>query len=615
MKRFLLFAVGAAMIISLAFTQQRLKAQVYGEFNDVTISFGSYTEIPSGSKDILQPTEFDIPPFVDPPDMDDGYARIEIGFDFGFNSDVYNTVWVCVNGFITFNEPLYTRADVSRGLFIDEPSTYPRNVVAPYWGDHVYRTEDERFDDWMPSEISYGLSNNDSILTIQWKNLNINDKTVRSSVGNFQVKLYRSKDPISPQGNIEFCYGTVGGNPYTTLNTVITRGASVGVKGESNDYLNGLFFNTDILQARSNETYTNLWPPSEGTDRRILFDAEIRRNIEEWWGDGDADFSKAEGERDFGKAQNGFVTINDVLKIVRASATGIPLDSVRRREAYHGDVNHNGRYYYDNAGVRTDIPWKDMKYWDNLPEGINSIKRIFYQTTEYDASLILHYLGARVPELPWLLDSFPQYGKITVDENKANGIKVGAVNNEGNNIYTIPIYLNGYFDGPVASKFTLNTDVIDVTANKSDGNQVSAVYHGSTVVIAASGEFDASRPICIVKIRANAKEVSINNIRFNDANIGNISGIISETDDMAGEMLILDSYSQLLYVNVDEDIPYELIVIDLLGNTVKTFDTSAKGPYFWDGADNNGNIVQSGVYIYRLIGEGISVSKKMIMNR
>ncbi len=614
MKRFLLFAVGAAMLICFAFTQQPLKAQVYTSYDSVTISIKSYEEIPIGIEEVLYPTDFDLPPFVGDPDFDDGYAKIDIGFDFEYNSDVYNTVWVCVNGFITFNDPLYTKADVSRGLFVDEPSTYPRNVIAPYWGDHVYRTDDEKFDGWMPSRISYGLSNNDSILTIQWKNLNINDKTVRSSVGNFQVKLYRSTDPISAQGNIEFCYGTVGGNPNTTLNTVITRNSSVGVKGESNDYLNGLFFDTDRFQARTNETYTNLWPPSGGTDRKIRFTAEIRNNIEEWWGDGDADFSKAEGARDFGKSQNGFVTINDVLKIVRASATGIPLDSIRRREAYHGDVNHNGRYYYDNSGIRTDIPWKDMRYSDNLPEGINSIKRIFYQTTEYDASLILHYLGARVPELPWLLDSFPQYGKITVDENIANGIMVGEVKNEGDNIYSIPIYLNGYFNGPVGSKFKLNTNVIDVTTNPTDGNQISAVFNGSTVVIAATGEFDASKPICVVKVNANNKEVNISDIRFNDVKIGNISGVVPETSQ-ADELLIVDTYSQMAYVNADEDVPYELNIIDLLGNTIKTFDTSAKGPYLWDGTDNNGNIVQSGVYIYRLIGQGISASKKIILNK
>ena len=33
----------------------------------------------------------------------------------------------------------------------------------------------------------------------------------------------------------------------------------------------------------------------------------------------------------------------------------------------------------------------------------------------------------------------------------------------------------------------------------------------------------------------------------------------------------------------------------------------------WDGMDDNGHAVSSGMYIYALQGEGISISKKMIL--
>lgn len=635
MRKLLFFAIGTAIFLSAALTPQSLQAQVFTFFEDVNIRYDApYQELSPVLEDVKQATEFWLYPNPNMMDNDDGYTRVDIGFDFDYNGTVYNSLWINVNGFVTFNNPLATRANTSVGLFEYEPSTYPGNVIAPYWGDHYYRLQDERFDGWMPSKISVYLDETpgSEVFTIQWKDLNINDKTIRSSVGNFQLKLYKSQTPASDKGNIEFCYGTVGGNPYTQLNEVITRKASVGIKGidqflDEADFMNGLFFGWDKDYAITNDTentgldiFTNEWPPSGATDRRIVFQAIPVVGLEEWWGDGDVDFSKAEGQRDFGRPQNIFVSINDARLIMKAVARDEPLDSVRKRTAYHGDVNHDGRFYYNNQGQRTDIPWKDEKYFQNLPPGISSISRVFYQANEYDAAMIIHYLGARIPELPWLYD-WPQYGKFT-PENVATGIRFGEVVTLPNGNLQVPVSLNGSFEGPVAMKFDMNSNVVNINNINVDGNIVSSSFHDGNVVVVGSGAFNANQVMVYVEFTSEDAEIDVTGVRFNGKEVENL---ILSAETSADEVFSMINSpnpftaNTLIQFNVVESGAYKLEIYDMVGNVVRTLLDSELNAglqsEMWDGLDENGNKVESGVYVYRLTGNNTNVSRTMIFNK
>ncbi|MCC7430104.1 CotH kinase family protein [bacterium] len=56
-----------------------------------------------------------------------------------------------------------------------------------------------------------------------------------------------------------------------------------------------------------------------------------------------------------------------------------------------------------------------------------------------------------------------------------------------------------------------------------------------------------------------------------------------------------------------------LVIFNLLGEKVKTFSLKKNGKILWNGTDENGNLVSSGIYFYRLeTAEGFSESKKMI---
>lgn len=632
MRRFLLVAVWVVMLLGITINVQPLKAQVYGQFENVYLMYNSpYQELPS-DKTVIPATAFGLPPNW-AVDLDDGYAYstgVPLGFDFEFSGEVYSRIWICINGFVTFSPPPFYPSKEQRGLFIQNVS-YPINVLAPFWGDHRFRQESDKFSGYMPSEIAYQTDAVNQIFTVQWKNLQIMDQTIKSSIGNFQVRIFGKdlKDTagnyIAHKGDVEFCYGQIGGNTYDQGNLVVTRNATVGVKGDGGDFINGLFYETDqrayvALRARTDDTtYTNEWTPSGGTEKRIRFGALLREEVSQRWGDGDADLSQAARHKNL--PQNRFVTVNDARVIMRSMVTGVPLDSVRKRHAYHGDVNHNGRYWWPRVDSMSTIYWRDVYESDNLPPQVPSIKRVYYKVSEYDAALILHYLSARLVELPWLLDTIPLWGKVDVND-KATSINFGSLRSLGNNTYSIPVYVNGYLNGPLGINFNMNADINDIsgiaeglTADKENGN----------VVFAGSGEYFAESPIGYLTISTTANEIKISNIRFNDNNVAGVKLAVSSVNSGDNGNIILQNspnpftVNSLITVNVPEAGNYTLVVYDALGNRIKVIASEMMNPgartFEWNGIDENGNKVESGVYVYKLTGNNVSESNKLIFNK
>jgi hypothetical protein len=249
MKRLFRIAILSMFVILTAGITSQIKAQVYGEFDTIRVQTEFYNPLPTPTTQngvvLIDRKDFALPPNFNVSDYDDGYVQINIGFDFEFNGEVYNKLWININGFVTFGKkennvvqfPPFLPPKDNQGLFLDAVS-YPVNVIAPFWGDHYYRGEEDLTDGgFLPSEILY-QSTPDS-LTIEWKDLNINYSynglSLKNSIGNFQLKLYKSKDDFNKQGDIAFYYGSVGGNPYLGPNDddrILTKGCAIGIKGE-----------------------------------------------------------------------------------------------------------------------------------------------------------------------------------------------------------------------------------------------------------------------------------------------------------------------------------------------------------------------------------------------
>jgi len=645
-----------AALAMLFFVGGSVQAQIYVEFESpVKKGNRPYTPLQTGAT-VYTANNFTVPPNIDP---DDGFAAAQLPFPFEYNGTVYNWILINVNGFVMMNPdgnvPLgVVGQNVPSRLF--DGSQFPRNVIAPYWGDHYFRIGGVAQPGYMASQVLTGVVTigGRRAFCVEWRNLNINDKTLPSSVGNFQLYMYeQTVVPGNSQGDIEFAYGQVGGNPNTTQTTVITRNAAIGMKGSApqGDWLNAFF--TPPQRSFTSTTLSNQWQPSGGSDTVFVFKAipRLRLNV---WGDGDADFSSAPGARHYSKAQNQYVTASDALSILRSVATNVPLDSLVKRMAFKGDVDHNGRFYYSTRNsantadtaryrrewrVRTPLPrnnWTlDEHFMMGSPATQDSLLRlhtygmpsdnsldfqsIYFQVNAYDAALIMHYLGGRVITLPWTLDTIVPFGKAGNSVDAATGVASMHGFVQANGTTRVPVYLNGARNGAVSVVFNANSEVVNV---ETIGENMINMFEGNRVVIAGSVNNDGTEPIAYVTVRSSDCQLVAGDVEFNGEAQGNV------TIDVAGEtgasvLTVTGSNPTSSTSNVTIQIPnggeYTLRVYDVTGNTVATLASGsfAKGTYSytWDGRSTNGAVVSNGVYFYRLTGNGINATGSVVFEK
>jgi len=650
MKRLFKIAIGTLILILMAGISSQIKAQVYGEFDTIRVINAFYEQLPTPDGQngvvIIPRKDFRRPPMFVEEDYDDGYAQIDIGFDFEFNGEVYSKLWINVNGFITFgkkennvqkNPPLLPPND-NQGLFLDN-SSYPVNVIAPFWGDHYYRgDEDLTLRGFLPSQILY-QSKPDS-LTIEWRNLNINynyqGKDLKNSVGNFQVKLYKSSSQFNKQGDIAFYYGKVGGNPYLGPNDddrVMTKDAAVGIKGEGKlvgqdaDYLNA-FINDYFIKnnpmipyevVTTSKQMSNDWPPTPVKEAKFYFAAQKRFHDEISWGDGDVDFSKAPGNKHYNYGypnQSRYVTINDARLILKSVAMEIPLDPVKGREAYHADVDHNGRYYYDANGNIKTIKIKTANYWDSLPGEVSSLKQILFAANEYDAAIILQYLAAKVSFLPWYpaVDTVVIKGKVNT-ETESQGIYINNIIALGNGVYQIPVYSTSTNNDALALKANINGEIIDVIPNNTN----TLTSFGTNIAVFASGDkLDKNQPVGYINARINGNILDLTQIRVNNVEFPNQSYKLNTNEDNNSLSIVntpnpVTNNITSFIVNVPKKGTYSINIYDEFGREVsnvctREFDNNQITSISW-----NTNNLAAGVYFYRLHGEGVNFVGKMII--
>lgn len=219
--------------------------------------------------------------------------------------------------------------------------------------------------------------------------------------------------------------------------------------------------------------------------------------------------------------------------------------------------------------------------------------------------MIMDYMAGRTPILPWIYDTTVQTGKITPYEEIASGLKYGAAKMISQGIYQIPVYVNGYINGPISAKFEVSGELTNV--NAIDG--IMYEYSGKNVVFASTGEFTSSQPIIYLTIKTN-NSIAINNARFNDKTDNN--QIINITNTETGnsnqdELLITqdpNGNNNLITVMAKQDAYYSLNVIDMQGNIVNTFSTNMNQGV------NNFEVtgLSNGMYLVVLNGENVNLS-------
>jgi hypothetical protein len=575
-------------------------------------------------------------------DPDDGVAvNIPTGFTYDYNGQTCGTVDVCVNGFIMLNKTTVSQlvptiTNDNNYLFTQHP---PNDALAPYWGDHFYRTLEAGY---TRSHIYYTtVATPDPnlrapagsvlrVFTVEWNNLNINDKTNPNSIATFQVKLIQNpmaNDPVVPDNRvtIEFDYGNISSG------TTLTTGATVGIKDSlGTSFENGLYpsnlFNGDSTRYNTTKR-TSAWPPS-GLPGRVIQFVPKGTLLENQWGDGDVTLDQLYNPDPNVRAhQNLFVTLADADTILLArtkpaNGNGIyfgVLDSVEGGPAFHGDANHNGKYTNPNQPAFS-----------------------FYVATSFDASYILLYLAAKLSVLPWPIPNpLPSYKEAENNGTNINGIALDARNATlSGSTLTVPVVLRGTANGALSLEAVVSTN--DASALQYSGTHATpgsfSIMHSDATngatVIAATGSFHDGDVIGYLEFNVGAKHdvnVSIDHVSLNDVDYSGTTvtiplstlGVASTgANGFAVQQNVPNPFNPTevssttigFTMGTSENVTAR--VYDLLGHEVRTLMngnvlTAGQHAIQWDGRDNTGSLVVNGLYYYQITSPTFTQTVKM----
>lgn len=272
------------------------------------------------------------------------------------------------------------------------------------------------------------------------------------------------------------------------------------------------------------------------------------------------------------------------------------------------------------------IHWKNPLITDSLPPMITDYKKqLFWAANEEDASVILSYLGAKTPMLPWIYDDVIYNGKIGIAGSAiANNLKFDNVIQKDENVYEIPVYLNGYNDKSFSSKFNFNGEILQAEAAP---NVLIEYYNATkTAVIVAEGNFDVNTPVAYLTVKTDDPVFIANAVRFTGEKAENVVANLKTNAVVAADGLDILAQnipnpvtnSTTFALNIPEAGNYQLVITDILGNIVKTvandYMNAGTKYYHWNCTNNAGNIVSNGTYIYRLVGADNVITKRLVVN-
>ena len=190
----------------------------------------------------------------------------------------------------------------------------------------------------------------------------------------------------------------------------------------------------------------------------------------------------------------------------------------------------------------------------------------------------------------------------------------------GGNEYRLPVYLEGTELLPIGGKFELNAQVTGV-----EGSEVLLANHENRVVFAGTGNYDFSTPAFYVNFVSDLSELNISSVRVNDEDLDGFSSKLTDVENSPELSSRLSNWpnpfttSTIIKVEIADEGNYDLNVFDVHGKLVKTLNSSmlAAGPhdFVWDGTDNNGNVVESGVYVYKLAGDTMTLTNKLVLSK
>ncbi len=198
-------------------------------------------------------------PFAGTEPDDTNYGPIDIGFDFNFYGQAFNSIRACTNGWISFTS---TSTSLSNTNLPSGGTSAPNNLLAAFW-------DDLRF--YAANGAQAFTYNDGSRFIVQYQNVSKYGQA-STSLMNFEFILY-------PSGKIVFQYLDMSGS----LNS-----ATIGIQNETRDDGLEANYNTDYVHGNMAVQFSRTpdWlavtpssatiPPGTSADFDVTFDATDR---------------------------------------------------------------------------------------------------------------------------------------------------------------------------------------------------------------------------------------------------------------------------------------------------------------------------------------------------
>jgi hypothetical protein len=294
-----------------------------------------------------------------------------------------------------------------------------------------------------------------------------------------------------------------------------------------------------------------------------------------------------------------------------------------------GDVSQNGHIQAFDAAL---IFQYLLSYIDFIPvQTIVADVSGDTLVTEFDASLILQYVVA-------LIDSFPQEMVQAVGFNATGALIVDNVIVRPGETLTIPIGLNNP-EGILSSSLTLNFDPAVLTLVELGATHLSKGFmmdyqevDGSLRILLAGTE-PIDKEGSLVNVTFHVAEtaekgspISLTDIRFNEEMIisqgasakvaleSESLGVDPFADNIPEEYSLAQNYPNpfnpetVIRLGLPDQSIVRLTIYDLYGRQVRELLAGGLSPGYheitWDGTDDVGRQLSSGLYLYRLVARG-----------
>jgi hypothetical protein len=317
------------------------------------------------------------------------------------------------------------------------------------------------------------------------------------------------------------------------------------------------------------------------------------------------------------------------------------------RHGFHGVVNHDGRFYYSNRNYNNTAdslgfnnrlvtymvkyPVKSDNYQTPFPLD-NSFNGFLFDADQFDAGLIMTYLAAKLPVLPWLPDTLPTFTGKLAPGLVANDVNLSKAASVVGRRVEIPVTLNGYLNGGTGLRLEAanGTRIVEVRPMmKTDDAWVEAVASEDRLALAATGQFGPNDVIATLVVEANDE----GDVTFRDVKLGadekgvrkfNVFGATTgEASTLSLNQNVPNPFMARTSTTIGYNVPTEsqvsIRVFDVLGREVATLvnATMKNGSYeaTWNGLDGFGKPVASGVYYCRIEAAGESRTMTMQVSK